>query len=896
MRLNHFRHHAWSLTLFFLLCLGGSACTVVKVKPPAPQQTSVSDRTADTEATVAANPLPRLIPHPREVRWEKGDLRLNRGVVLDAPGAMLDSYLRQVFGGEGVTIAPRGSKRGMHILFRLNGTPPTTLSPAARQGYQLMVGSRCVTATAPSPAGLFYAATTLRELIGHDKRGAYLPLCAITDAPALAMRGVYLNLRSVRATPRAMQVLRDLIDALASYKINVLFVEVADNMRYAHVAFPEKARAAFTKRQVRNLVAYARARHMEVIPYFQALSHAGWILSNPANRALLENPADTGWHTAWNPLNPRMWALFKDVLTETIGVFHPHYIDLGMDEISWGPYPNTKDPSGLLLNYIQRLHKLLARYGVRMVLWHDQFLKPPDDPYDPKDVTQGWKILGRLPKDIIFDIWMYDNQPAELKREVNYFTSKGFDVLGAIYNDPGEIKRMAITMSRQPRGLGSEATYWSDAGDWASYQVSPRVPASTVLQADLAWNPRTALKDIRYDPVYEFMKMWRPSLEPRPRDLEPHPLQLEKFFNASIFTASGSWPVEAPGIAMSMACRTLAIGGMRFNLAANNDGHCNAVVVGGTPGDGLPANHVSIPVNRKAASLAFVQACGIPNNITHLRSWTGILERLRIGEYDVVYADGTHLAVPLLYRNNITNWNARVSALFTRRAFQVDAPDGKLVTFGCWQWVNPYPDKVILRVVLSASSHQGSSIALLAVDALSANVSRLIDGFDYRAGRDVTKVWRVTAQNLRTPLSFATVHSDSYQGHAALRIGLGPVGRQVRLIMDRRITVSTQERARFLTMRIFAPKMVLLGVYLGYDHWKQYRVLYIGLRPGWNTVSGAPDGFIREGGRGKFQWAKISELRLSWWFNKNIFPTRLILDDLRWTTLPPVAHKGAWYH
>ena len=142
-----------------------------------------------------------------------------------------------------------------------------------REGYRLEVGSR-VRIEARTRAGLFYGRQTVLQLLraGHGT----IPRGWGRDWPSYPERGLMIDNGRRYYSPAWI---KRRIRELAYLKLNQLHLHFSDNQgfRIESDSHPEvMTRPHLTKRQVRDIVAYARARHVRVIARARhARSHAG---------------------------------------------------------------------------------------------------------------------------------------------------------------------------------------------------------------------------------------------------------------------------------------------------------------------------------------------------------------------------------------------------------------------------------------------------------------------------------------------------------------------------------------------------------------------------------------------------------------------------------------------
>src|SRR5581483_2001328 len=179
----------------------------------------------------------------------------------------------------------------VHTAARATGELVLALDPAAAvdkpQGYELDVDSRHARVVARDEAGLFYAAVTLWQLLSHtDDSGALtIPAVSIRDWPRFQWRGVMLDVARHYVPP---DTIKALLDGMAVHKLNVFHWHLTDDQgwrlqirhypqlteigawRTSPVASPEGHTARYggyyTQAEVREIVAYAAARQITVVP------------------------------------------------------------------------------------------------------------------------------------------------------------------------------------------------------------------------------------------------------------------------------------------------------------------------------------------------------------------------------------------------------------------------------------------------------------------------------------------------------------------------------------------------------------------------------------------------------------------------------------------------------
>jgi hexosaminidase len=435
------------------------------------------------------------------------------------------------------------------------GQPPATVPAiviARRRGlgdeaYALDVERGQARIEATGDAGLFYGAVTLWQLLTPNGQRGPMTLAAvrIDDRPQFAWRGLMID--SARHFQEPAEIER-LIDVMALHKLNVLHWHLTDDQgwrleirkyprltevgawRAPTAGSPDADPSApttryggfYTQAQVREIVRYAAARHVAIVPEIEMPGHAV--------SALLAYP-QFGAGAPTDPTSQGKWGIFpniynvddatfgflQDVLTEVMALFPGRYIHVGGDEVAkerWNGAPAAQarmqmlgkpDAGALQADFTQRIATFLEAHGRRLVGW-DEILASGGLPNDA--VVMSWHgidgavtaaskghdaILAPAP-------WLYfDNQQAGGLADPpgRGFTVRLRDVYGFNPLPPsltpegarhllglqGNLWTEHIRTARQleamafPRAAAVAEVAWSasERRDWASF--SQRLPA-----------------------------------------------------------------------------------------------------------------------------------------------------------------------------------------------------------------------------------------------------------------------------------------------------------------------------------------------------------------------------------------------------------------------------------
>lgn len=289
-----------------------------------------------------------------------------------------------------------------------------SLSELGAEGYTLVSHQEGWRLEAATKQGLYYAQQTFAQL----KSMPVIPSCGFTDSPAMKMRGVMFDLARLK---ERHDYYYEMIDLLSQWKINTVFLHLTDHSGCAieFDCFPNLATPfAFTKQEMRDLIAFAAARHVELIPEMETWGHAKWITRLPELADLAEDTADP---RALCTLNPRTWEVLAHILDETAELFPSKYLHAGCDEADFGKCPKCtamveeQGPGALVGEHVRRVCELVKERGKVPMVWGDILLRHRES-------------VDYVPKDSIIAHWDY---AADLSPEpVEFVKDLGYTVVG----------------------------------------------------------------------------------------------------------------------------------------------------------------------------------------------------------------------------------------------------------------------------------------------------------------------------------------------------------------------------------------------------------------------------------------------------------------------------------
>ena len=368
-------------------------------------------------ATVAAQaviPQPaRLTPKPGTfVITERTPIWTDRAST--AVGQQLARYLEPATGLT-LRLAAGGAPPARAIVLRRD----PALKRLGPEGYVLDVTASSVIARAPANAGLFYAVQTIRQLLPPEIfRDApvegvswRIPGVSIEDQPRFGWRGGHLDVAR-HFMPK--EFVKKYIDLLALHKFNVFHwhltedqgwrLEIKQYPRLTEVGawrketlvgrprrdaqYDGKRHGGFyTQADAREIVAYAKARYINVVPEIEMPGHAVAAIAAYPELGVTGQPVEVvgSWGVFSDILNaePSTITFMQNVLKEVMEIFPSRYIHIGGDEADKAKWKASeriqarikelglKDEHELQSWFIKQMDTFLVKHGRRLIGWDE---------------------------------------------------------------------------------------------------------------------------------------------------------------------------------------------------------------------------------------------------------------------------------------------------------------------------------------------------------------------------------------------------------------------------------------------------------------------------------------------------------------------------------------------
>ena len=291
-----------------------------------------------------------------------------------------------------------------YVLFDL------TWESDSEEAYQLLVTEQYIKLSARDYQGLFYGIQTLRQLMFHGAPQS-VPLVTIIDQPQFTHRGLMLDVSRHFFT---VAEIKKTLDIMSLYKLNTFHWHLTDDQgwrieieKYPLLTEigayrPETILAKnfdpyigdgiphsgfYSKADIIELVAYAKARYITIIPEIDMPGHMSAAIAAYPELGCRSKQIDvpTRWGVFTNVLCPKefTFSFLEDVLQEVMVLFPSGKIHLGGDEVppwawqqseqaqSFIASTGLKDESALHHYFFQRMAEYLKQYGRQAIGWDD---------------------------------------------------------------------------------------------------------------------------------------------------------------------------------------------------------------------------------------------------------------------------------------------------------------------------------------------------------------------------------------------------------------------------------------------------------------------------------------------------------------------------------------------
>jgi hexosaminidase len=496
--------------------------------------------------TYAQNTI--VIPQPLQYIQGNGSYILPKHITISCPAEAksianeIGSTIKNI---QGTSVNITNTKGQIQLQLIRNDTS------IGKEGYRLVINEKGILITANTQAGLFYGWQTLVQLMpaGIYKKDAAdkvtLQYVSILDKPRFAWRGLMLDV--VRHFFTKEEV-KKYIDDMVRYKYNVLHFHLTDDQgwrieiksmpkltevgawrperkgKWANTTAPSldepKTYGGFyTQEDIKELVAYAKSKFVEILPEIDVPGHSTAILAAypelstvPTNQYYV-NAGQTfmdwgglnGHVTArlentLNPASDKVYTALDKIFGEVASLFPFEYIHMGGDECPKNNWEKSSDVKSLMQKenlktqnevqsyFVKKVEKIIQSKGKKLMGW-DEIL---EGGLASNAAVMSWRgMQGGIeaaklnhkvvmtPNDYAYIDYYQGEVSAEAKVYQGLRMKKAYD-----FNPlPAEIKDANLV-------LGGQANLWTEQIQTlrnAEYMTYPRALAI----AECVWSPST---------------------------------------------------------------------------------------------------------------------------------------------------------------------------------------------------------------------------------------------------------------------------------------------------------------------------------------------------------------------------------------------------------------------
>ncbi|QNK01252.1 family 20 glycosylhydrolase [Dyella telluris] len=470
---------------------------------------------------------PSIIPLPAQISMEQGSYTVTAAAAIHVPpgdraAADAAHYLADLLARTRGLSLPvlddaSPSRRG-NIVIRSDAAA----SVKQAEGYVLDVDAHGISIRARDAAGLFYGVVSAWQLLTPDgSRGAVtVPGMHVVDWPRFPWRGLMLD--SARHFQQPAEI-RQLLDAMAQHKLNVFHWHLTDDQgwRLEIRRYPALTQIGawrqppggdgkpyggyYTQAEVKDIVAYAAARHITIVPEIDMPGHAqAAVAAYPDLGVTGTRPAvsiDWGVNPYLFNVDDHTIGFLRNVLDEVMELFPSTFVHVGGDEAikdQWQVSPavqarmrslGIKDEKALQSWFIEQMGQYLAKHGRRLIGW-DEILEggvPPSASVMSWRGTQGAIDAARLGHDVVLSpapTLYLDNLQSRSGDEPSGRLS--IQTLASVY--AFETVSPALTAEQARHVLGAQANIWTEYLN-ATWQIQHAAFPRMDALAEAVWTP-----------------------------------------------------------------------------------------------------------------------------------------------------------------------------------------------------------------------------------------------------------------------------------------------------------------------------------------------------------------------------------------------------------------------
>jgi hypothetical protein len=349
----------------------------------------------------------QIIPEPKLLAATNENFRLKTGTGISSTNSKseADRFAARDFiadvkqtagvelkiGGGNILIGLLESDRIRKVLEKAKFDVPPDLSA---EGYALIVTANKIIVAGKTEAGTFYGLQTLKQLVRGDGANTYVQGVKIVDYPTMRYRAFSDDVS--RGLVPTVDYVKRQIRTFAMFKMNMhsLYMEHTFASESHPLFAPEEG--SFTTEELREIVAYAKDYHVEIVPQQQTFGHLHKVLKFEKYNRLAEVP----YGDVLTPQEEGSYEFVADLYKEIGEIFPSRFFHIGADEtfeLGEGrsrEEAKTKGVGKVYFDHIRRVSGILKPYDRQLMMWGDIALNHPE-------------LIGEIPKEMIVMNWAY---------------------------------------------------------------------------------------------------------------------------------------------------------------------------------------------------------------------------------------------------------------------------------------------------------------------------------------------------------------------------------------------------------------------------------------------------------------------------------------------------------
>ena len=414
-----------------------------------------------------------------------------------------------------------------------------------QEGYKLSVTANGIRLESATTSGFFYGLTSLKKMlpaciaagVKDEKVVTYeLPLVQITDKPRFPYRGFMLD---VARHFFSVQEVKKMLDVMAIYKLNKFHFHLTEDQgwRWEVKKYPKLTKVGavasntyvtsmehgaywtnqqygpyfYTREDLKEIVAYAAAKHIEVIPEIDMPGHFSAAMA--AYPEFSCNPDGVHRVETWggvftdvlNVANPKAVRFVKDILDELMSIFPSKNVHIGGDECPTTAWENNAECQAmykklnltsyrqLQTHFIAEIMDYLKSKGRKISVWNETVTEKGADlqlmkktgatVYCWVPARKGAEIANSLGLPSIYTVYgpYYINRAPRKDGWMKTLPGNGSDHLKATYDEqPTDFSH----------SIGVQGTFWTEhvaTPDVMEFLALPRL----IAVGEAGWSPQS---------------------------------------------------------------------------------------------------------------------------------------------------------------------------------------------------------------------------------------------------------------------------------------------------------------------------------------------------------------------------------------------------------------------